>query len=143
MKVKNAEIMGTDLEIKKPPRVMLKTEEVERELTAIVERPNGIAGTPPDFQAMRQRVLAALTDKPFDSTRTIPEVDTRCHRRGQADRERRVYAGGDCGNHATAPRRRRACVAASVALETELFAADHGIVILDVSSRQACCEGSP
>jgi alpha-glucosidase (family GH31 glycosyl hydrolase) len=75
MKLKNAELMGTDLEIKKPPRVILKTEEVERELTAVVERPSGIAGNPPDFQAMRQRVLSALTDRPFDSTRTIPDSE--------------------------------------------------------------------
>ena len=39
MKLKNAELVGTDLEIRKPPRVILKTEEVERELTAIVEHP--------------------------------------------------------------------------------------------------------
>jgi hypothetical protein len=77
MKLKNAELVGTDLEIRKPPRVILKTEDVERELTAVVEHPNGIAGNRPDFQAMRQRVLAALVDKPFDSTRTIPEVDAR------------------------------------------------------------------
>jgi hypothetical protein len=77
MKLKNAELVGTDLEIRKPPRVILKTEEVERELTAIVEHPNGIAVNPPDFAAMRQRVLTALADKPFDSTRTIPEADPR------------------------------------------------------------------
>ena len=77
MKLKNAELVGTDLEISKPPRVILKTEEVERELTAIVEHPQGIAANPPDFQAMRQRVLAALADKPFDSTRTIPEAEPR------------------------------------------------------------------
>jgi alpha-glucosidase (family GH31 glycosyl hydrolase) len=77
LKLKNAELVGVDLEIKKPPRVILKTEEVERELTTIVERPNGIAANPPDFQAMRQRVLAALADKPFDSTRTIPEPEPR------------------------------------------------------------------
>jgi hypothetical protein len=27
---------------------------------------------------MRRRVLAALTDKPFDSTRTIPEPEPHC-----------------------------------------------------------------
>ena len=78
MKLKNAKLVGTELEIRKPPRVILKTEEVERELTAIVEHPQGIAANPPDFQAMRQRVLAALTDKPFDSTRTIPDPEPHC-----------------------------------------------------------------
>ena len=75
MKVKNAEIMGAGLELKKPARVILKTEEVERALNALVEHPQGVAANPPDLAAMRQRVLAALTDKPFDSTRTIPESD--------------------------------------------------------------------
>ena len=75
MKLKDAEIMGVALEIKKPARVIQKTEEVERELTAIIERPRGIAGKKPDFPMMRQRVLAALTDKPFDKTRTIPDVE--------------------------------------------------------------------
>ena len=78
MKLKDADLMGWELEAQKPPRVILKTEEVERELAAVVERPNGIAGSPLDFQAMRQRVLAALADKPFDSTRNIPNSDPDC-----------------------------------------------------------------
>ncbi len=78
MKLKNAELVGTQLEIKKPPRVILKTEEVERQLTAVVEHPQGIAANRPDFQAMRRRVVAALTDKPFDSTRTIPDPEPHC-----------------------------------------------------------------
>ena len=75
MKLRNAELMGTELEIKKPPRVMVKTEEVERELTAMIEHPQGLAANPPDFQSMRRRVLAVLTDKPFDSSRKIPDPD--------------------------------------------------------------------
>jgi hypothetical protein len=75
MKLRNAELVGTDLELKKPARVILKAEVVERELNAIVEHPQGSAANPPDFPAMRGRVLAALTDKPFDCTRKIPDSD--------------------------------------------------------------------
>jgi alpha-glucosidase (family GH31 glycosyl hydrolase) len=75
MKLKVAEIMGVAIEIKKPQRVVLKTEEVERQLTAAIEHPQGLAANPPDFEAMRKRVIAALTDKPFDSTRTIPDAE--------------------------------------------------------------------
>ena len=52
LKLKHDALLGGG-DIKKPPRVMLKTEEVERELTAIVEHPQGAAANPPDFQAMR------------------------------------------------------------------------------------------
>ena len=74
MKLKHAALLG-NADIKKPPRVIRKTEEVERELTAIINSPNRIGSSPPDFQAMRQRVLDALTDKPFESDRRIPEAD--------------------------------------------------------------------
>jgi alpha-glucosidase (family GH31 glycosyl hydrolase) len=74
MKIKHAALLGL-ADIKKPPRVIRKTEEVERELTAIIDAPSRIGGSTPDFLAMRQRVVAALKDKPFESDRRIPEAD--------------------------------------------------------------------
>ncbi|MGA2656871.1 MAG: TIM-barrel domain-containing protein [Verrucomicrobiota bacterium] len=61
-------------DIKKPPRVILEADEVERELDGMVDEPRP-ARQPPDFDGLRQRVLAALTGRPFDSTRAIPEID--------------------------------------------------------------------
>ena len=74
MKLKHAALLGL-ADIKKPPRVIRKTEEVERELTALINSPNRIGSSPPDFAAMRQRVISALADKPFESDRRIPEAD--------------------------------------------------------------------
>lgn len=74
MKVKHADVSQC-ADIKKPPRVIRKTEEVERELTTLVNHPSGLGNTPPDFKALRQRVVEALNDKPFESDRTIPEAD--------------------------------------------------------------------
>ena len=74
MKLKHSALLaGAD--IKKPPRVIRRTEEVERELTAIIHNPQAAGGTRPDFEAMRKRVLDALDDKPFESDRRIPEID--------------------------------------------------------------------
>jgi len=74
MKLKHAELLaGAD--VKKPPRVIRRTEEVERELTAIIHNRSSSEGPPPDFQAMRRRVLDALNDYPFESDRTIPDVE--------------------------------------------------------------------
>jgi len=66
--------LAAALGLKKPPRVIRETEKIERQLSAIVDDPKGIAAAP-DFAAMRQRVLDALTDQPFESNRKIPEVD--------------------------------------------------------------------
>jgi len=74
MKFKHFELLG-GADIKKPPRVIRRTEEVERELTACVDSPKALATDPPDFEAMRKRVLDALVDQPFESSRTIPEMD--------------------------------------------------------------------
>jgi hypothetical protein len=61
-------------DIKKPPRVILEADEVERELDGMVDEPRP-ARQPPDFDGLRRRVLAALSGRPFDSTRAIPEID--------------------------------------------------------------------
>ena len=74
MKLKHAALLAGG-DIKKPPRVIRRTEEVERELTAIIQGRSPSAGRRPDFQAMRQRVLDALVDHPFESDRSIPDVE--------------------------------------------------------------------
>jgi alpha-glucosidase (family GH31 glycosyl hydrolase) len=61
--------------IKKPPRVIRETEEVERLLSDIVDHPKGCAVNAPDYAALEQRVLAALTNEPFESKRALPEFD--------------------------------------------------------------------
>ena len=58
----------------KPPRVIRTAEQVEQELTAAINHPVGIGGNPPDFAALRQQVLHALSDDPFESNRRIPYV---------------------------------------------------------------------
>ncbi|MHB1455834.1 MAG: glycoside hydrolase family 31 protein [Armatimonadota bacterium] len=62
----------------KPPRVILKTEEVENQLDSLVASPKGISKNAPDFKAMAAQVLNAFTDKPFDSTRAIPDKNPTC-----------------------------------------------------------------
>ena len=74
MKVRHSVVVACE-DIKKPPRVIRRTEEVERELTALVRNPQAARRTPPDFGALRKRVLDALDDKPFESERQIPELD--------------------------------------------------------------------
>ncbi|MHB0998381.1 MAG: glycoside hydrolase family 31 protein [Armatimonadota bacterium] len=62
----------------KPPRVILETEEVEMMLDSLVANPKGLSKTPPDFKVMTSQVLYAFTNKPFDSTRAIPEKNPTC-----------------------------------------------------------------
>jgi hypothetical protein len=74
LKLKHAEVTGV-ADIKKPPRVIRETETVEEALNEVVANPRGRGLTPPDFEALRQHVLGALADQPFESERTIPEAD--------------------------------------------------------------------
>jgi hypothetical protein len=74
MKLKHAALVSGP-GIKKPPRVIRETEEVERLLTDLVDHPKGRGQAPPDFAALQRRVLAALTDDPFESSRALPEFD--------------------------------------------------------------------
>jgi len=74
MKLKHAAIVSGP-GIKKPPRVIRETEEVERLLTDLIDNPKGCGQKPPDYAALEQRVLAALTNDPFESDRTLPEYD--------------------------------------------------------------------
>lgn len=59
----------------KPPRVIRKTEEVEQQLNQIVADPKGIGRNQPNFEAMIQRVVDSFTDQPFESKRTIPDIN--------------------------------------------------------------------
>jgi hypothetical protein len=74
MKLKHAALVAGP-GIKRPPRVIRKTEEVERLLTGQIDHPKGCAASAPDYQALEQRILAALTNEPFESNRTLPEFD--------------------------------------------------------------------
>ncbi len=74
MKLKHAAIVSGP-GIKKPPRVIRETEQVEELLGGIIDHPKGCAQRTPDFAALQQRVVAALTNDPFESNRTLPELD--------------------------------------------------------------------
>jgi len=74
MKLKHAELLSGAV-IKKEPRVIRKVQEVEQELTALVDNPKGLGSRGIDFGAMRQHVLDTVADQPFESGRAIPEVD--------------------------------------------------------------------
>ena len=74
MKLKHAALVGGP-GIKKPPRVIRETEQVEQLLTDIVDNPKGCGKTPPDYAALEQRLRAALTNDPFESNRSLPEFD--------------------------------------------------------------------
>jgi len=74
MKLKHAALVSGP-GIKKPPRVIRETEEVERQLSEVIDQPKGCGQAAPDYAALERRVLAALTDEPFESNRLIPELD--------------------------------------------------------------------
>jgi alpha-glucosidase (family GH31 glycosyl hydrolase) len=74
MKLKHAALVGGP-GIKKPPRVIRETEEVERVLTQLIDHPKGRGQAPPDYAALELRVRAALTSEPFESSRVLPEFD--------------------------------------------------------------------
>ena len=74
MKFKHSELLNGG-DVKKMPRVLERSEEIERRLTAIINSPKSGGKTPPDFDALRQRVLDALTDGPFNYDRIIPDVE--------------------------------------------------------------------
>jgi hypothetical protein len=74
MKLKHAALVAGP-GIKRPPRVIRETEEVERLLTDLIDHPKGCAANAPDYSALEQRILAALTNEPFESNRTLPEFD--------------------------------------------------------------------
>jgi hypothetical protein len=62
----------------KPPRVFRETEKVESRLSELIANPRGIARNRPDYKAMTEAVLAALVDQPFESKRTIPDLNETC-----------------------------------------------------------------
>lgn len=62
----------------KPPRAILETEKVEMKLNGLVASPKGLSTNQPDFKAMTGQILDAIRDRPFESTRTIPEKNPSC-----------------------------------------------------------------
>jgi hypothetical protein len=74
MKLKHAALVSGP-GLKKPPRVIRETEAVEDWLTGIVDHPKNCAANAPDYAALEQRILSALTNEPFESERALPEFD--------------------------------------------------------------------
>ena len=74
MKLKHAAIVSGP-GIKKPPRVIRETEVIERLLTDVVDNPKGCATSSPDFVALQKKLLEAIVNDPFESNRTLPELD--------------------------------------------------------------------
>ena len=74
MKLKHAELLG-GMDVKKPPRVIRETEKVERALNALVRNPKGLGRKRLDFEGITKTVLAAVVDQPFESNRTITDVE--------------------------------------------------------------------
>ena len=66
-------LRGADL--KKEPRVLRETEQVEQELNDLVDSPQRLASNVADFKSWTSRILTAFANHPFESNRAIPEVD--------------------------------------------------------------------
>lgn len=64
-----------DQDIKKEPSVLRKTEQVEQELSDLIESPERVASNGANFKSWTSRILAAFVDHPFESNRRIPETD--------------------------------------------------------------------
>lgn len=62
-------------DIKKEPRVLRETEQVEQELNDLLDHQEAIEWARPDFQSWTLRIATAFVDHPFESNRTIPEMD--------------------------------------------------------------------
>lgn len=63
-------------DIKKEPRVLRETEQVEQELNDLIDHQERLAYDRPDSKSWTSRILAAFIDHPFESNRTIPELDS-------------------------------------------------------------------
>ena len=98
MKLKHAALVSGP-GIKKPPRVIRETEEVERLLTGIVDHPKGCAANAPDYAALQQRILAALTNDPFESNRTLPELDPESLQGMELTKGAKFTAAGTADHH--------------------------------------------
>ena len=62
-------------DIKKEPLVLREIEQVEQQLDDSLVAPQSLIQNPPDFRLMTERILTSFVNRPFDSTRTIPEID--------------------------------------------------------------------
>lgn len=59
----------------KPPRVIRKTEVIEQQLNDLVANPKGIGKKTLDYDAMVASIIESFTDQPFESIRTIPDLN--------------------------------------------------------------------
>jgi hypothetical protein len=62
-------------DIKKEPRVLRQTEQIEQALNVLIENPEQLEHEHPEFNSWTARILASFADHPFESNRTIPELD--------------------------------------------------------------------
>jgi hypothetical protein len=62
-------------DIKKEPHVLQETDRVEQILNDLVDQGADIAAHPVNFRKMTSDILDAFITRPFDSTRTLPELD--------------------------------------------------------------------
>ena len=60
---------------RKQARILRETEAVERQLNEMIKEPYGLWQTPPDFSAMTERIIETLANRPFDCTRSLPDLD--------------------------------------------------------------------
>lgn len=63
------------LDIKKEPRVLRESEGIERQLNNLVDSPHTLTAKDVDFKSWTTQIIKSFVDKPFESNRTIPEVD--------------------------------------------------------------------
>jgi hypothetical protein len=59
----------------KPPRVIRKTEVIEQQLNDLVANPKGIGKKVLDYGEMIASIIESFTDQPFESIRTIPDLN--------------------------------------------------------------------
>lgn len=62
-------------DIKKEPRVLRETEQVEQELNDLIDTPGKLDQVHPAFQSWTARIIKAFVQSPFESNRSIPEID--------------------------------------------------------------------
>ncbi|MHB0998077.1 MAG: glycoside hydrolase family 31 protein [Armatimonadota bacterium] len=82
-KIKYAALLG-GRDHSKPPRVIRITEQIEQQLIDIVSNPKGSGDNIPDFDGMTKVVINSFTDQPFESNRTIPDINESSRSAGEA-----------------------------------------------------------
>jgi alpha-glucosidase (family GH31 glycosyl hydrolase) len=73
-KVKWGMLLLPEQDIKKEPHVLRETEQVEQELNDLTDSPQKLADAV-DFTTWTSRILAGFANHPFESNRTIPDIN--------------------------------------------------------------------